>query len=129
MEAASTTTAQLAFVRPGEDERRTRRRIVNVAALLEELSEPFRSVQIKDLSERGFRASVDAPVDEGSTVMVRLPGMQTVRARVVWSSGPEIGCSFEAELTSAAIDQVLGRNTVARRMGLRREVFGLKRND
>lgn len=121
------TTAQIAFMRPGEENRQTRRRIVNFAAVLETASERLQSVLVKDLSERGCRASVDGPSEEGSSLMIKLPGMEAIRARVVWSSATEIGCAFEEELHTAVIDQVLGRGSTERRPVVRRRgVFGLK---
>lgn len=121
------TTAQVALIRPGEENRQTRRRVVNFAAVLEAASEPLQSVQIKDLSERGCRASVEGTIEENSFLMVKLPGMEAIRARVVWSSGTEIGCLFEEQLHTAAIDHVLGRGSTNQRPVVkRRGVFGLK---
>lgn len=123
------TSAQIAFIRPGDENRQTRRRIVNFAAVLETASEPLHNVRIKDLSERGCRASVDGPisVEKGSLLMIKLPAMEAIRARVIWSSEDHIGCAFEEELHPAAIDQVLGRGSMERRpLVMRRSVFGLK---
>ena len=121
------TTAQIAFIRPENENRQTRRRIVNFAAVLESASEPLKNVRVKDLSERGCRASVDGPIETGSLLMIKLPAMEAIRARVIWSSGDEIGCAFEEELHPAAINQVLGRGSAERRpVVTRRSVFGLK---
>lgn len=121
------TTAQIAFITPGNENRQSRRRIVNFAAILETTSEPWQNVRIKDLSERGCRASVDGTIEEHSLLMIKLQGMEAIRARVVWSSGSEIGCSFEEQLHPAVIDQLLGRGPAAQRPVVkRRDGFGLK---
>ena len=121
------TTAQIAFIRSGEENRQTRRRIVNFAAVLDRVSASFENVQIMDLSERGCRASVEQSMPEGSFLMVKLPGMEAIRAQVVWSSGSEIGCSFEEQLHPAVIDQLLGKGATGQRAVVkRRGDFGLK---
>ena len=122
--------AQLAVLPPQEEHRQFRRRPVNLAAMLEGAGTSMQRVLIRDLSERGCRVYAEAPIEKGSILMLQLPGMEVLRATVVWSDGNETGCAFENEFHSGAIDQVMGRSAGAQRPVVqRRGVFGRRDSD
>lgn len=121
------TTGQLAVLPPEEEHRQFRRRPVNLAAMLEGAGTSLQRVLIRDLSEKGCRVYAEAPIEKGSILMVQLPGMEVLRATVVWSDGNEAGCVFENEFHPAAIDQAMGRSVAGQRPVVhRRGVFGRK---
>jgi hypothetical protein len=123
----SIATAQVAVLPQLEENRLARRRLVNVAAMLEDAGASFSDIQITDISETGCRASSTSAVETGSALMLKLPGMGLVRAQVVWADGSGFGCTFEDALHMGAIDQMLGRGSEAQRPAIkRRGVFGTK---
>lgn len=119
--------AQVAYLPGGEEQRRSRRRVVNFAATLESEGMSAHPVQLLDLSEHGFRVSVQHEVEQGSALLIKLPGIEALRARIVWARDGELGCEFEEDLHPARIAVVQREETAggARPMP-RRTQFGLK---
>jgi hypothetical protein len=65
------------------------------------------TVQIVDLSTEGFRAATHLELIEGSDVWLKLPGIESLHARVVWRRGPMLGCQFVRALHPAVLDMVV----------------------
>ncbi len=95
--------AQVAYLAVGAEQRQTRRRAVNFAAILESEGVSSHPVNVLDISEQGFRIVTAAEVGQGSSMLIKLPGLEAVRATVVWAKDGQIGCSFEEELHPASI--------------------------
>ena len=68
------------------------------------------SVLVMDLSTHGFRASTHLELERGADVWLRLPGLESCHATVVWTKGQYIGCAFERPLHPAVLDMIV-RNT------------------
>lgn len=120
----ATTLAQLAVLPPEQENRQFRRRLVNLAAVLEDAGVSLEVVHIKDLSERGCRVSTEGKWKKDAALILKLPGVEALRARVVWCDGTEAGCAFEQELPKGAVDNFLGNETETRTFA--RSVFGQK---
>ena len=103
-----TIRAQLALM-PEDDERRVRRRAVNFVASLGGTRASFEAVAVLDLSRRGFRIRRDAGYPTDSILLIKLPGIEAVRARVVWCRDGEVGCAFEEELHHTAFEALFPR--------------------
>ena len=71
------------------------------------------SVEVRDLSTHGFRASTHLELAVGSDVWLRLPGIEPCHAKVAWAKGQFIGCAFERPLHPAVLDMIV-RNSPAR---------------
>jgi hypothetical protein len=95
--------AQVAYLASGAEQRHTRRRAVNFAAILESEGVACHPVSVLDISEQGFRIVTVAEVAQGSSMLIKLPGLEAVRATVVWARDGQIGCSFQEELHPASI--------------------------
>lgn len=67
------------------------------------------SVQIVDLSIDGFRASTHLNLEPGADVWLRLPGLEPYQAKVAWSKGQYVGCSFDRPLHPAVLDMIVRR--------------------
>ncbi len=102
--------AQLALL-PQRDRRQARRRIVSFAAALNEQGTSARRVFVSDLSEQGFRLSSEPGLEEGLPLLLKLPGIEAVRGRVIWAKDGEIGCEFDEELDTATIESVIASAT------------------
>ena len=126
-ETMKATAAQLAVLPKGQESRQTRRRVVNFAASLEGEDVSPIEVWLTDVSERGCRAHVGHEIEPGTSLVIKLPGIEAVRARAVWSRNGEVGCSFEDEIHTIYIDQVLGKASRPPLFPRRRDVFGLKK--
>lgn len=98
-------TAQLS-THPGEDGRRAERREVVLGAGLRQRGAHAVTVQIVDLSTTGFRAATHLTMMEGADVWLKLPGLESLHARVVWMRGHLMGCEFVRPLHPAVLDMV-----------------------
>ena len=94
--------AHVAYLGSGAEQRQTRRRAVNFAAILESEGVSSHPVNVLDISEQGFRLVTATQVGEGSSMLIKLPGLEAVRATVIWAKDGQIGCSFEEELHPAS---------------------------
>jgi hypothetical protein len=92
---------------PITDGRKAERRIVNLAAALREAGATTASVVVIDVSIGGFKADVPEPLEEGSEVWLKLPGLEAKRSRIIWTNGKEIGCEFEWPLHQRELDQII----------------------
>ena len=96
---------QLAIL-PVTDGRSAERRIVNLAARLREPGAKVAAAEIQDLSVRGFSAILDIELEPGSTVWLKLPGLEPQNCRVVWFKDGKGGFEFAAPLHAVTLDQL-----------------------
>jgi|GEM_PF-5582788 len=106
--------AQIAPITESEH-RQVRRRIVNFAAILEEQGAQASAASVLDLSERGVRLRSDATMEVGSSLLIKLPCVAAVRAKVIWSCDGETGCEFEEHLYGSTVDEIIATATPKRR--------------
>ena len=92
---------------PISDGRKAERRIVNLAAALREEGARSAAVVVVDISVGGFKAEAEEPIEEGSEVWLKLPGLEAKRSRVVWTKGRDIGCEFEWPLHPKELDSIV----------------------
>lgn len=64
------------------------------------------TVQILDLSADGFRVETHLELAPGADVWVRLPGLESRHARVVWADKYRFGCAFAEPLHPAVVEAV-----------------------
>ena len=62
------------------------------------------TVQILDLSPEGFRVETHLELAPGADVWVRLPGLESRHARVVWADRFRFGCAFAEPLHPAVVE-------------------------
>ena len=74
--------------------RKARRVPVSIAADLRHGGDKVTEIEIKDLSFYGFSASGAVPLEARSYVLVELPGIGPVRARIAWIRGESFGAVF-----------------------------------
>ena len=110
---------------PETGERRLPRRLVNFAAHIAD-DATVRHVQVIDVSEGGCRIRGVQAGEPGTALLIKLPGLEPLRATMVWHGDGEFGCSFDAALHPATIE-LLMRNAVPRRRnvepGTRKRLF------
>jgi len=98
-------TAELS-TQSDEEGRRTARREVVLGAGLRQRGAHAVTVQIVDLSTTGFRAATHLNMIPGADVWIKLPGLESLHARVVWMRGHLMGCEFMRPLHPAVLDMV-----------------------
>jgi hypothetical protein len=98
-------TAELS-TQSDEEGRRTERREVVLGAGLRQRGAHAVTVQIVDLSTTGFRAATHLTMFPGADVWLKLPGLESLHARVVWMRGHLMGCEFIRPLHPAVLDMV-----------------------
>ena len=96
-------------VLPDQEARRTPRRIVNLAAALRDEGAVTSAVRICDVSTGGCRIETESPIETGTQVWIKMPGLETRRSRIVWSNGPTCGCEFEIPLHQGEIEILIPR--------------------
>ena len=99
-------TAQLS-TEAFDDGRRAARNEVVLGAGLRQRGAHAVTVQIIDLSVTGFRAATHLELMPGSDVWLKLPGLETLHARVVWMRGHMLGCEFARPLHPAVLDMIV----------------------
>ncbi|HEX8667790.1 MAG TPA: PilZ domain-containing protein [Allosphingosinicella sp.] len=99
-------SAQLSTV-PGSEGRRAARAELLLGAGLRQRGAHSVTVQIIDLSTHGFRAATHLSLIEGSDVWLKLPGLESLHARVVWMRGHLLGCEFVRPLHPAVMDMIV----------------------
>ena len=62
--------------------------------------------RVVDMTKRGARLEVYCDLPPSSMITLRLPNMDTVRARVMWSNDFEAGCQFLEPLSDHELDAI-----------------------
>lgn len=96
---------------PKEEQRFLRRSRVLVACSFRERSRSAVDARISDLNERGCRLESPLMPMPGSHIWVRLPGLESQGALVVWSSGSNVGIEFEQALHPAVARRFTGEDS------------------
>jgi hypothetical protein len=94
---------QLAIL-PLPDGRTAERRIVNLAARLREPGATITDAEVLDLSTDGFMALCELVLEPGTTVWLKLPGLEPQNSRVVWAEAGKTGFQFATPLHHATLE-------------------------
>lgn len=98
--------AQL-FTEPGADLRQVDRHPLQIGVALRKQGEGAIQVSLTDISTHGFRVEARDALRPGRNVWLKLPGIESLFAQVVWSDGERIGCQFAAPLHPGVVDRLL----------------------
>jgi len=91
----------------GVDGRRAARNEVVLGAGLRQRGAGGVTVQVLDLSTNGFRAATHLELLVGSDIWLKLPGLESLHARVVWMRGHLLGAEFVRPLHPAVLDMIV----------------------
>ncbi len=80
---------------------------IHVGAGLRQRGAGSITIQIMDLSVSGFRATTHLELMAGADVWLKLPGLESLHARVVWAEGHLLGCQFVRPLHPAVLDMLV----------------------
>ena len=97
------------FAAPARKGRQVERVPVELGAGLRQRGASGVSVQIMDLSVQGFKAATHLELQPGTDVWLRLPGLESCHAQVMWAEGHFIGCAFVRPLHPAVLDMIVAR--------------------
>jgi hypothetical protein len=89
------------------ERRRSARHAVGFGAMLRERGWGAGAVRVVDLSLHGCRIGLLAPLRPGASVWIRLPGLDSLYARVVWCRDDQAGLEFEAPLHPLILERLL----------------------
>jgi PilZ domain-containing protein len=89
------------------DGRRAARAEVALGAGLRQRGAGGVTVQLLDLSTNGFRAATHLELIPGTDIWLKLPGLESLHARVVWMRGHLLGGEFVRPLHPAVLDMVV----------------------
>jgi len=107
-------SGELSVAQDSSDEapksRASERVAIEIGAGLRQRGASGVSILVMDLSIHGFRASTHLQLAHGADVWLRLPGLESCHATVVWSKGQYIGCEFERPLHPAVLDMIVRKS-------------------
>lgn len=92
-----------------QDERRSLRLKVSVAASVRQPGSTAFDAKVLDLSMTGFRLETSFNLKPGTRVWLTLPGMQSLEAEVAWRKDFIYGCAFVQSLYPAVFDHIARR--------------------
>ena len=92
---------------PHDEARGAQRKDLVVGAGLRQRGAHAITVQVMDLSVTGFRAATHLTLEGGSDIWLKLPGLESLHARVVWQRGHRIGCEFVRPLHPAVLEMLV----------------------
>lgn len=88
--------------------RKTRRKPVTVDAEVRNARDLAWQVELADLSEGGCRFTLSAaPLSKGEGVKLLVAGAGSIRAKVSWRRGDEVGVAFETPLSGEFLAQLI----------------------
>ena len=67
-------------------------------------------VVLHDLSPRGFRTEWPYTLPKGRRVMLKIPGLDSLTAIVMWYDNFQMGCRFETGLHPAVLERIVKKN-------------------
>ncbi|HEX8573275.1 MAG TPA: PilZ domain-containing protein [Allosphingosinicella sp.] len=89
-----------------EDRRRFMRHPVNVGAgICPDSGRPAAPVTVVDLSTHGCGIEAAGHCEPGSRVWLKLPGLESWPARIVWAEADRAGLSFDRPLHQAVVER------------------------
>jgi hypothetical protein len=98
--------AQLAIL-PVVEGRSAERRIVNLAARLRDPGARIVEAEVLNLSTDGFMAETDLALETGTSVWLKLPGLEPQNSRVIWAEGGQTGFQFATPLHPATLEMIV----------------------
>jgi hypothetical protein len=96
---------------PSAEHRLVPRLPVSAEAALRRQGESAIAVSLTDISTHGFRVEAAAAYRTGRNVWLKLPGIEALFARVVWSDGSRFGCQFATPLHPSVVDRLVTSTT------------------
>ena len=105
-----------------DEQRQSRRRIVNFAGALSEEGSTTVPVSVSDISEGGCKLFCEQPVDQSSDLWLKLPGLEARRVRIVWANEQSFGCEFDTALYSGEIETLVPTKSTASQKAVFRRI-------
>lgn len=98
---------------PVTEGRRAERRVLNLAASMREPGASVADAEVINLSVDGFSAASDMPLEVGSPVWLKLPGLEAAKCVVVWVEEGKAGFKFASPLHDSDLAQLVAENRKA----------------
>ena len=97
----------------GHYQRSFARAPVRIAASLREPAKPSSPVTVTDLSARGCRILTRQRLAAGTIVWLRLPGLESWYATIVWATGAAAGLAFDRPFHPAVAEKLIDEHRAA----------------
>ena len=94
------------------DARRSLRRTLKLTAHVEARADTNGAL-IHDISETGLRIETDAQLIPGEILLVELPFVGVIEARIIWQKDSGYGCEFIAPVSQGTVSAALLKSTPA----------------
>ena len=96
------------------DRRRYLRHAVQIGGGLAANIRPALQILVTDLSVGGCGIELDAELETGGRVWVKLPGLENLPARVAWTDDRRAGLEFDHPLHPAVVEHVIQGSAAGR---------------
>lgn len=93
------------FVEAPSDQRKAERKPSGISSALRPRGMGSVPVQVVDISERGCRVEVRPTPYEGTSVWLKMPGLEAWYGRVAWVGEDCVGVEFTSPLHPAVVDR------------------------
>jgi len=87
--------------------RGTDRKPVTLRAQLREIAGKPLAVDVLNLSREGFQIAHHRAFHIGTQIWMKLPGLESLPAKVKWSDGTKMGCQFATPLHEAVLEKIV----------------------
>ncbi|MBV8686565.1 MAG: PilZ domain-containing protein [Alphaproteobacteria bacterium] len=90
-----------------QDQRRHLRHSVHVGGGLGAPERPTSAITVVDLSTHGCGIELTSHVEAGARVWLKLPGLESWSARIVWEQDGRAGLAFDRSLHPSVVERYL----------------------
>ena len=97
----------MGFNNPDESRRSSIRAGVEITAQIREHGYSYFKTRLLDISESGFRIAHPTKFVIGAVVYLKIPGLESLKAQVMWERNFEYGCMFETPLHTAVFEHIV----------------------
>lgn len=95
-----------AVVAGQEEQRGSRRRILNLSAFAREADLRLLELRVADISTDGCRIIGDIDLEQATRIWLKIPGITPRPARIAWCRAGEAGCTFDEPIREELVEEV-----------------------
>lgn len=89
--------------------RRNAREIIEAEIFVRQSDSQLFRATLSDVSVSGFKMTSYTYLDDKKPVYIRLPGIQTLSARIKWHDHQDYGCAFTNDLHPAVLEHLVSK--------------------
>jgi PilZ domain len=107
------TNTRAVYTQSELDDRCAHRTVFEIPAMLRASGGGAFSTTVIDISIAGFACDAVCAMQPGNICWLKLPGLGSLQAEVIWNDGRIVGCAFSTLLHRAVLDRLFKRMRVS----------------